>query len=714
MVKGVLTYFLLVLLPILGMAQVRVGYHTTEGGVLPLGNLITYYLDSTGKATAREMPWRLRQQQFQKLPVSVPNFTGFDGTVWISFRIENSDRHAQYLEFTNAYLQDIQIYRQEEGGEPVLIHHTGTRQPFRSRGIASIHYLLPVELPGAKYPVTIFGAIRTIDQPFWVRARIGELKPLLADLRREELVVLALIGMAFVMLLYNACLGLMTRDITYAYYVAYVFSAINYLLYSTGFLFEWLWPDQPSNNSSGRFAVGFLYFTWLLFVNNILELRRTHPTYHKASLILVVYTAVVALSNFTDPMPMGYVYVMNLAVPAYLILVVARRIMDRDKIVFLFLIGWVPLMISSVIFSLMMQGFFYSEFTRAYLVAGAMVWETAVFSLTLGYRFNIIRAEHMAVQRENIQIIENQRRVLELKVSERTEQLSKQNQMLLRQQDENRSQRILIEAHNRNLEAAVQQRTLELARSNEMLKLQVHKLEQFNFIIAHNLRSPVARLLGLANIFNRKNLNDPTNLTVLNKTVEAGRDLDSIIGDLNQIISTQDIQKEKTSAIDLAVLAEGLRARFQPEIVRFQIDFRIRIGQQVLYSVPGYIDNILYNLISNSINHRAADRIPWIELSFYPVSGYCQIVIKDNGKGFNMNQHADKVFEPFQRFDMEHNGKGLGLFLVKSQVTSLGGTVALNSKVNIGTQVEVLIPNRIPDDDELQSPGLHSAINMQR
>ncbi|HQQ98255.1 MAG TPA: sensor histidine kinase [Cyclobacteriaceae bacterium] len=704
MARSILTYCIILLFQALCVAQVRVGYQTTESHVVPLDHFVTYYLDSTGKATAAEMPSHLRQQAFHQLPEPVPNFTGFDGTVWISFTIENNDGHAQYVEFTNAYLQDIRIYRQEQGGEPLLIHHTGTTQPFSSRGIAGIHYLLPISLNEVKCPVTIFGAIRTIDQPFWVRARIGELKPLLADLRQEELLVLALIGMAFVMLLYNACLGLMTRDITYAYYVAYVFAAINYLLYSTGFLFEWLWPDQPGHNSTGRFAVGFLYFTWLLFVNNILEVRRTQPTYHKLSLILIAYTAIVCLSNFTDPLPMGYVYVMNLTVPAYLIIIVTRRILDRDKIVYLFMIGWIPLMISSVFFSLMMQGMFYSEFARAYLVAGAMVWETAVFSLTLGYRFNVIRAEHMAIQLENIQIIENQRRVLELKVSERTQQLSKQNQKLLRQQEENRSQRNLIEAHNRNLEAAVEQRTQELAKSNEMLKLQVHKLEQFNFIIAHNLRSPVARLLGLANIFNRTNLSDPTNLTVLNKTVEASRDLDSIIGDLNQIISTQDVQMEKTTAIDLGLLTDGLRTRFEPETVRFQIDFRVHIGMPVLYSVPGYVDNILCNLISNCISHRAPDRLPWIELSFYPVSGYCQIIVKDNGKGFNMDQHAGKIFEPFQRFDAEHRGKGLGLFLIKSQVTSLGGTVAINSKVNIGTQVEILIPNREPDEDKLASP----------
>jgi signal transduction histidine kinase len=705
MVRIVLTYCIFLLLQLPSLAQVRVVHHTSESHVESLDQLITYYLDSTGKATAQEMPVHLRRQQFQKLPVSVPNFTGFDGTVWISFRIENSDGHPQYIEFTNAYLQDIRIYSQEEGGEPVLIHHTGTTQPFKSRGIASIHYLLPVELHGAKFPVTIFGAIRTIDQPFWISARIGELKPILSDIRREELVVLALIGMAFVMLLYNACLGLMTRDITYAYYVAYVFSAINYLMYSTGFSFEWLWPDEPWHNSTGRFAVGFLYFTWLLFVNNILEVRRTQPAYHKFSLILISYTAIVSLSNFTDPLPMGYVYVMNLTVPAYLILIVTHRILDRDKIVYLFMIGWVPLMICSIIYSLMMQGVFYSEFVRAYLVAGAMVWETAVFSLTLGYRFNVIRAQHMAVQRENIQIIENQRRVLELNVSELTKQLSQQNQVLLRQQEENRRQRNLIEVHNRNLEADVHQRTEELARSNEMLRLQVHKLEQFNFIIAYNLRSPVARLLGLANIFNRTNLNDPTNLTVLNKTVEAGRDLDNIISDLNQIISIQDISHEKTVPIDLNQLAVSLQSRFKQEIVRFQIDFRVRTGMKFLCSVPGYVDNILFNLISNCISHRAPDRVPRIELSFYPVSSYCQIVIKDNGKGFDMQQHARKVFEPFQRFDMEHKGKGLGLFLIKSQVSSLGGTVAISSKVNAGTQVEILIPNQMPDVSELQIPG---------
>jgi signal transduction histidine kinase len=653
-------------------------------------------MDSTGQASVREVASLAEHKQFFKPSVAVPNFTGFKGTVWFQLRIENSDSHTQYLELTNTYLQDIRIYRQEEGSTPELIHHTGTQQPFSSRGIAGIHYLLPVELPGSKFPVTIFGALRTIDQPFWVRVRIGEITPLLAELRQDELIVLALIGMMFVMLLYNACLGLMTRDSMYAFYVAYVFSAVNYGLYSNNFIFEWLWPDQPHYNSSGRFAVGILYFTWLLFVNHILDVRRTQPIYYKLSIGLIVYTALVSLSGLRSPMPMPFVYVMNLAIPLYLVAIVRRRILDRDKIVYLFMIGWVPLMISSVAYSLMMQGFFYNEFVRAYLVAGAMVWETAVFSLTLGYRYNVIRAEHMAVQQENIHIIENQRRVLELKVAERTRQLSKQNEQLLHQQEENRLQRNLIEAHNRNLEDAVQQRTQELARSNELLKHQVHKLEQFNFIIAHNLRSPVARLLGLANIFNRTNLNDPTNLTILNKTVEAGRDLDSIIGDLNQIISTQEVQTETATAIDPRMLIDRLRTRFDKEIIRFQIDFVIKLGVKVLYSVPGYLDNILSNLISNCINHRASDRRLRIELSVYPAGQDCLLVVHDNGKGFDMAQYAEKIFEPFQRFDLEHKGKGLGLYLIKAQVTSLGGTVTISSQPNVGTRVEVRIPNRIP------------------
>ncbi|HNP78737.1 MAG TPA: ATP-binding protein, partial [Cyclobacteriaceae bacterium] len=73
-----------------------------------------------------------------------------------------------------------------------------------------------------------------------------------------------------------------------------------------------------------------------------------------------------------------------------------------------------------------------------------------------------------------------------------------------------------------------------------------------------------------------------------------------------------------------------------------------------------------------------------------------------------------KVFEPFQRFDMEHKGKGLGLFLIKSQVSSLGGTVAISSKVNAGTKVEILIPNQMPDASELQMSGrpLPAAVNL--
>ncbi|MFM8348887.1 MAG: sensor histidine kinase, partial [Bacteroidota bacterium] len=68
---------------------------------------------------------------------------------------------------------------------------------------------------------------------------------------------------------------------------------------------------------------------------------------------------------------------------------------------------------------------------------------------------------------------------------------------------------------------------------------------------------------------------------------------------------------------------------------------------------------------------------------------------------FDSARHAGKVFEPFQRFHHHGEGKGLGMFLVRNQVESLGGTISLTSQVNVGTRVEIRLP--VPAADEVLS-----------
>ena len=64
-------------------------------------------------------------------------------------------------------------------------------------------------------------------------------------------------------------------------------------------------------------------------------------------------------------------------------------------------------------------------------------------------------------------------------------------------------------------------------------------------------------------------------------------------------------------------------------------------------------------------------------------------MIKDNGIGINLNRHGENVFKLYKRFHRNISGKGIGLFLVKSQLEALDATITIESKENIGTTFKI-------------------------
>ena len=102
-----------------------------------------------------------------------------------------------------------------------------------------------------------------------------------------------------------------------------------------------------------------------------------------------------------------------------------------------------------------------------------------------------------------------------------------------------------------------------------------------------------------------------------------------------------------------------------------------------------YVESVLQNLLSNAIKYRHPDRVPVIALSTQLVDDYVCLTVSDNGLGLDTALYKDKVFTLYQRFHTHVEGKGLGLYLVKTQILALGGKIELESKVGKGTVFKV-------------------------
>jgi signal transduction histidine kinase len=108
-------------------------------------------------------------------------------------------------------------------------------------------------------------------------------------------------------------------------------------------------------------------------------------------------------------------------------------------------------------------------------------------------------------------------------------------------------------------------------------------------------------------------------------------------------------------------------------------------------TVKPYLDSILMNLISNAIKYRHPERLPVINIQTSFVDGNVCIRIQDNGLGIDLHAYGDKLFVLYSRLHTHVEGKGMGLYLVKTQVTALGGKIEVESEPEKGTTFLVFL-----------------------
>jgi PAS domain S-box-containing protein len=225
-------------------------------------------------------------------------------------------------------------------------------------------------------------------------------------------------------------------------------------------------------------------------------------------------------------------------------------------------------------------------------------------------------------------------------------------------------------------------------------------LEQFSYIISHNLRAPLANIMGLSSLLNSVEYeNDPLDLNIISGTTESAKKLSDVILDLNQILQVNSYVNEQNKLVSLPELIEDIKISIgnliEKESVMITCDFA---GADSMFTLKSYLHSIFYNLILNSIKYHRAEITPVISIRADVVGDKINIIYKDNGRGIDTVKNAKNLFGLYKRFDTSVEGKGMGLFMVKMQVESLGGTISLKSQLNQGVKFKLEFPlEQVPE-----------------
>jgi PAS domain S-box-containing protein len=214
-------------------------------------------------------------------------------------------------------------------------------------------------------------------------------------------------------------------------------------------------------------------------------------------------------------------------------------------------------------------------------------------------------------------------------------------------------------------------------------------LQQFTYMVSHNLRAPLANALGLTKLLNQVGKDSPVFDASLKHLRQSLEQVDSVLYDLNLVLSLRDQQhRPAPETVTLAEVCQQAVQHWEPTLTQCAGHVTLDVADDlVVRGTRAYVYSIFDNLFSNALKYRAPERPLHIHIECtMGAHGGASIYFADNGSGFDQARAGAKLFQLYQRFHAGHQGRGLGLFLVKTHVEAMGGTIEVSSQVGVGTR----------------------------
>ena len=225
----------------------------------------------------------------------------------------------------------------------------------------------------------------------------------------------------------------------------------------------------------------------------------------------------------------------------------------------------------------------------------------------------------------------------------------------------------------------------------------VDKLKQnFLSLMSHDLKTPVAKIAGIADILKVQYDNNPRQVELLTDIVDSTKELN------NFITSILDLTKIESRELALKLESKDVNPLIESTVngLRFEAaekEMKIELDLAPLYPIKvdtNLINRVFGNIIGNAIKYAGHGK--QIKITTEDDDKWVYITIEDNGKGISQ-EDLDNIFEKFYRVkdDESHKikGSGLGLYLVKYFIELHQGMISVESNLNEGTKFLIKLKN---------------------
>ena len=228
--------------------------------------------------------------------------------------------------------------------------------------------------------------------------------------------------------------------------------------------------------------------------------------------------------------------------------------------------------------------------------------------------------------------------------------------------------------------------------------------------MSHDLRTPINGILGMLTIL-EKSQDDPERQRDCWKKIRVSAE--HLLSLVNDVLQVSRLESGRPASVeepyDLCAVLEDcitvLSPQAEDQSVLLELEMSGLRHRRVIGN-PLYLRKILMSVIDNALKYNRPHGSVFVraeETAFRNGTASCRFLIEDTGIGIG-EDFKSHIFEPFTQEHPDartnYNGAGLGMSIVKKLVDQMRGTVTINSRLGMGSVVQIILPIRV---DETQS-----------
>jgi light-regulated signal transduction histidine kinase (bacteriophytochrome) len=250
-----------------------------------------------------------------------------------------------------------------------------------------------------------------------------------------------------------------------------------------------------------------------------------------------------------------------------------------------------------------------------------------------------------------------------------------------------------VRAFNTEEGLAIVTRDITALKKTERLLIRANKrLEELNYIAAHDMKAPLTNVLSLTKLIDESGVIKENCQELFDKLITSIKRMQHTIYTLNDVMAIQEDLLPIDEELPFTEVLNSVKNNIATQIIEAKVTIRADFTKAPYINYPQFhLQSILQNLISNAIKYRHPNKEALIEIETFKKDGGWYLLIKDNGLGMDLNSSKDCIFRLFKRMHTHVEGSGVGLYIVHSLVESHGGTIEVTSEINKGTTFKIYL-----------------------